>query len=123
LRVCRFSGARAREKLLDFVEQMAITVAEEAVIPDLDKPSGQDMLQETADELLSSDGTVPGFSSLRVFVAEGHAIIFHIQDAIVANRHPKDVRCQIFQSSYSAADGLAMNHPIFRPRLGRDQVK
>jgi hypothetical protein len=85
LRVCLFSGARAREKLPDCLEQLAITVAEEAVISDLDKASGQDVLQETTDEFLGSDAAVPGFSGVRVFVAKDHAIISHIQDAIVAD--------------------------------------
>jgi hypothetical protein len=102
---------------------MPITVAEEAVIPDLDKASGQNVLQETADELLSTDGAVPGFSSLRVLVAKGDVIVFHFQDTIVTDGHPKDVGGQILQSSYSAADRLAMNHPIFAPRLSGDQVK
>ena len=92
LRVCWSSGARAGEKLPDFVEQMAISVAEEAVISDLDKASGQDVLKETTDEFLGSDGAVPGFSGRRVFVAKGHVIIFHFQDAIVTDSHPKDVR-------------------------------
>ena len=121
--VCLFSGARGREKLPDFVEQLAIAVAEEAIIPDLDKASGQDVLQETTDELFGTDGAVPGFSSVRVFVAKGDLIVFHFQDAIVADGHAKDIGGQILQSGYPTADGLTMNHPIFGPRLGRDQVK
>jgi hypothetical protein len=102
---------------------MPIAVAEEAVIPDLNKAFGQNMLQETPDELFGGDSTVPGCPGVRVLVAKGHLIIFHFQDAIVTDRNPKDIGSQILQSSYSAADGLAMNHPIFLPRLGRDQIK
>jgi hypothetical protein len=40
VRVGLFSSARASEKLPDCLEQLAITVAEEAVIPDLNKATG-----------------------------------------------------------------------------------
>jgi hypothetical protein len=118
-----FSSVGVPEQPPDLVKQMAITVAEEAIIPDLDKAPGQDVLQETTDEFLGSDAAVPGFSGVRVFVAKDHTIISHIQDAVVADGHAKDIGGQILQSSYSAADGLTVNHPIFGPRLGGDQVK
>jgi hypothetical protein len=85
LRGCLFSSVGVPEQLPDLVKQIAITVAEEAVTSDLDKALGQDVLQETTDEFLGSDDVVPGFSGVRVFVAKGHAIISHIQDAIVAD--------------------------------------
>ena len=105
LRVSLFSSARAREQLPDFLEQLAIAVAEEAVIPDLDKALGQNMLQETPDELFGGDGTVPSCPGLRVLVAKGDLIVFHSQDAIVTDGHPKDIGSQILQGSYSAAYG------------------
>jgi hypothetical protein len=91
---------------------MTITVAEEAVISDLDKASGQDVLKETTDEFLGREGAVPGFSGRRVFVAKGYVIIFHFQDAIVTDRSgskepllaPRPLRTgfESFQSSGSS---------------------
>ena len=67
---------------------MAIAVAEETVIPDLNKAFGQDVLEEATDELLSSDGAVPGFSRLGVFVAKGPLVILECQDAIGNIEYP-----------------------------------
>jgi hypothetical protein len=112
LRACWCSGARAGEKLPDFVEQMTISVAEKAVISDLDKASGQDVLKETTDELLGADGAVSGFSGVRVFVAKGDLVTSHFQDTIVTDRSgskepllaPRPLRTgfESFQSSGSS---------------------
>ena len=86
LRGCLFSSVAVPEQPPDLIKQMALAVAEEAVIPDLDKAFGQDMLQETPDELSSIDGAVPGCSGARVLVAKGDLVVFHFQDAIVTDR-------------------------------------
>jgi len=121
--VCGVRGSLSFKKLPDPVEQAAMRGAEEAVISDLDKPFGQHMLQEATDELLGGDGTVPGFASVGVFVAKGDLTIGEFHNAVVADSHPQDIRRQVLQGSHPAADRLTMNHPVFAPGLGRDQVE
>ena len=48
---------------------MAIPGAEEAEISNLDETFGQNMLQETANELLGSEGANPGLTCARFSVA------------------------------------------------------
>jgi len=45
---------------------------EEAIVPDFDETLGQDMLQETANELLSGEGAKPGLICAGFGVAEGY---------------------------------------------------
>jgi hypothetical protein len=65
LRSCWFSSVGVPEQPPDVVKHMAITVAEEAVIPDLDKAFGQDVLhaKRTPDELFGTDGAGPSTPS------------------------------------------------------------
>ena len=95
----------------DPMKQVAITMAEEAVIAHLDEAFGQHVLQEATDELLGGDSTVSSFPCVGVLVAKGDLVICQFHDAIVADAYSKDVRGQIFQGCHPIADRLTMNHP------------
>ena len=71
--------------------------SEEAIVPDFHEAFGQDMLQETVDELFGVQGTTCFCAGLGGAVAKGDTIIFQFEDAVVANGDPENVRGQILQ--------------------------
>ena len=82
------------KELSDPVKQVALTMAEEAVIPDLDQAFGGHVLhaERATDELLGGDSAMPVFPGIGVFVSKGDLIIGQFQDAVVADGHPQDMR-------------------------------
>jgi hypothetical protein len=57
-------------------ELCAVARAEEAIIAHFDKPTGEDMLQETAHEFFNGQGAELGLASFGILVAKGHFAIF-----------------------------------------------
>jgi hypothetical protein len=102
---------------------VAIPGAEDAVISNLDEPSGQDMLQKTTDELLSSKGANPGLPCAGFSVAEGDLSMGQLEDTLVTDGHPKYVGSQILQGSHAIANRLTMNDPIPLPGFWGYQSK
>jgi len=62
---------------------------EQAVIANLHKAFRQYMLQETVDELFSLQCAKSFGFGLGIPIAEGHTIIFQLQDTVVADGHSK----------------------------------
>ena len=81
------------------------------------------MLKETTDELFGGEGGKSGRRGGRVFVFEGDAVVFDVEDAVVANGNTKDVRREIFEGNLAATDRLTVNHPGFGPYSGMDYGK
>jgi hypothetical protein len=50
------------------------------------------MLQETMDELMSSQGATLLRTGLGVAIAKGHAIILQLEETVVAQGDPENVR-------------------------------
>ena len=93
----------------------AIAGTEQAVIAHLNKSRRQDVLQETADELLGRDaGRLDLFSS-GVFVFESDIAVVECDEAAITERDAKDVRREIFAGGAAIADRLAINYPVFPP--------
>src|SRR5450631_2730843 len=101
---------------------LAVAVAHEAVITDALKSLGQDMDQETSDEL-------PGVERhylLSVLVAivlppEAYLAILDIDDPVVGDCHPVCVASDIFENLLSAREGwLGIDHPV--DAAGRIQI-
>jgi len=89
----------------------------------LNKALGQQVLPETTNELFSRERAQFGFVSLCVFGAKRYLASGQLEDAIVADGNPEDVRCQILQGGQSITHRLTMHHPLLLPHLGRDIFK
>ena len=81
------------------------------------------MLQKTTDELLGDEGANPGLTCAGLSVTEGDLSMGQLEDTLVTDGHPKDVRSQILQGSHAIADGLTVNDPILLPGFRRHQGK
>jgi hypothetical protein len=119
-RVCRvwnkiWSG---RETVAESGQASAQGGGEETIVTDLHEVFGQDMLQETMDELMSPQGTTFFRTGLGVAIAKGHTILFQLEQAVVAEGDAEDVRCQIFQRIQTGAHLFTVHNPILLPNLG-----
>jgi len=88
---------------------------EETIVAHLDKPTGQDMLQETADEFFSGQRAEPGLAGFGVLIAKGHLAIFQFQDAVVAYGNSENVSGEVLHGGASIADRLTVHNPILLP--------
>jgi len=78
------------------------------------------MLQEAVDELFGFQRAAAFLPRIGIPVAKRHAVILQLQDAIIANGHPEDVRGQIFQGAQAGTHVFAMHDPLLLPDLGRN---
>jgi len=102
---------------------IAVARATQAVIPDLDNVVRQDVLEEPADACLGSDGADLESPGLGVLVWEGDPAIVEAEDAVVADRHTNDVRCQGLEGLSASANRFTMHDPVLFPDRGGDKVK
>src|SRR5215211_6157404 len=72
------------------------------------------------DELFGAQGTSFFSTGLGVAIAEGHTIPCQLQDPVVANGHPENVRGQILQGVQTRADRFTVHNPLLLPDLRRD---
>jgi hypothetical protein len=75
--------------------------SEEAIVADLHEVMGQHMLQETMDELSCPQGTTLFRAGLGVGIAEGHAVRFQLEELVVTQGDPENVKRQILQSLHA----------------------
>jgi len=116
-RVCRvwneiWSG---RETVAERVQTSAQGWGEETIVTDLHKVFGQDMLQETMDELMSSEGTAFFRTGFGVAIAKRHTVILQLEEAVVAEGNPENVRCQILQGIEAGAHSFTVHDPVLLP--------
>lgn len=93
--------------------------AEETIVTDLHKALRQDMLQKTMNELLGSQGTTFFCAGLGVAIPERHTIPFQLQDPVVANGDPENVRGQILQGIQTRANRFTVYDPRLLPNVRR----
>ena len=105
------------------LERRAAVGAQEAVVADLLKAGGQDVLEEAAEELHRVQGHLPGSVRADAAIGEGHLAIVAGDDAMVADRHAEDIRGEVPQRLAAIARGLRMHHPVATPDRGVDQVQ
>jgi hypothetical protein len=111
------------KQLPGLAEPVAQTGTEEAVVADLNEALRQNMLQETANELLGSEGANPGLTCARFSVAECDLPMVQLEDTLVTDGHSKDVGSQILQGSHPITDRLTVNDPILLPGFRGNQGK
>ena len=101
-------------------QSLAQPGTEQTVIADLHKTSGENVLQEAADELPCTQGTAFFFPAFGVTISKSHLILIQFQDAVITDGHPEDVRCQVFQSALSGTHRFTVHHPVLFPEPGRN---
>ena len=69
------------------------------------------MLEEAADEFLSSEGTGDKLASFGGVIAERHLVVFQFEDALVADGNPENVGGQVLQGAQAIAHRLASLSP------------
>ena len=73
------------------------------------------MLEITPDKFHNLKGHSSPPRAFLFFVAEGDLTVFHFYDPAVSNSHLKNIRRQLLQASFTAADGLGINIPLNVP--------
>ena len=93
----------------------AVAGAGESIVSHFDKTTGEDVLQETANEFFSGQGAELGLTSFGIFVSKGHFAIFQFQDVVVADGHPEDVSGDVLHCGSPIADRFAVHDPFLLP--------
>lgn len=83
------------EKIMDDIEQMAVSGGEESVVSDLDKAFWQDVLEESADKFHGRKRSGFPFFGMRVFIPEGDLILLSSQNAVIGDGDPINIRGEI----------------------------
>ena len=81
---------------------------------------GQDMLQETMDELMSSEGATFFRTGLGVAITKGHTVILQLEQTVVAEGNTENVRCQLLQGIETGAHRFTVHDPVLLPDRGWD---
>ena len=99
-------------------------VMPEAEVADFMEPPGQDVLQESAHELLAGESAGPPAPLLAVLVAEADGLSVHGQDAAVGDGDTEGVAGQVVEDGpFAVSPHDAVDHPLLPPcRLWPDDV-
>ncbi len=100
------------------VEQMPVGWSKKPVVAHLYESIRQDVLEESANKLLGTKRAKLSQTGIGLLILESHFTVLQLQDAIVGNCHPEDVWSQITKSFLAAADGFAVQDPLFLPHGG-----
>jgi len=68
----------------------------EAIVADLHKAGGQDVLKETTDEFHGIKGHSPQAVAMGFCVSKENSIVFHLEDAGIGDSHFEDIRGEVF---------------------------
>lgn len=90
-------------------------------MPDFHEAAGKDMLKKAPDELKGIDGGVSRTVAPRFAIGKSDISPQDIDNAVVGDGHPKDVRGKIFERSFGIADRLAIDIPGDLPGFGIDE--
>src|SRR5229473_4676947 len=94
--------------------------AKQAVVPDLDEPIREHVLEEATDELCGRHTAVLDLLSGRVFIEESDVAIIQLAQAVVADSDAKDVRGEILEGLLAGAYRFGMHDPVFAPDARSD---
>jgi len=73
------------------------------------------VLEIATDKFHDLKGHSPPAGVFLLFVTEGDLTVFDADNPAVSDGHFEDIRRQVFQASFAAADGLAINISINIP--------
>jgi len=107
----------------DAIDRERAGGAEESVVADFLKAAGEQMIQETADELDGLQAHATRLTRRFVTDSEGHHAVLTAEDAAVGDGNTEDVTGQILQGTSSITDGLAVHDPGLLPDFGGDEIE
>lgn len=90
-------------------------------MPDFHEAAGKDMLKKAPDELKGIDGDVSRTVAPRFAIGKSDVSPQGIDNTVVGDGYPKDVRGKILERSFGIADRLAIDIPGDLPGLGIDE--
>ena len=96
---------------------------EEAVVADLGRALGQDVLEKSVDKLDSGKPDVSDFLGLVVTVAESNNAVVKRLQAAIGNGDAKNIAGEIVEHLVAPAGMLGVNHPTLLPDGGRNESK
>jgi hypothetical protein len=99
-------------------QEQALRGTEEAEITHLDEASGQNVLEEAVNELIGREGAELVLAGSGRAVAKGDLVVFELDQTVVADGDPEDVRSEILEGSPAIADWFAVDHPVLLPNAG-----
>jgi len=93
---------------------LAVSVAQDAIMPDLHETIREYMQEKAADKLGRIQGHQPdGIVFAAIPILESDLIFFHFDQPVVRNGHPVSVSPQIIHHGFGAGKGgLAVHHPL-----------
>jgi len=110
--------SRATQLLTNGGEAWTQARGKETVVAHFDKALGQDVLQETVDELLGREGAQGRVVGVGGAVTECNPAVFEFEDAGVGDGDAEDVRGEILERVPAIADRLAVYDPRLSPHTG-----
>jgi len=92
----------------------AVSVTQDAIMPDFHETIREDMQEKATDKLGSIQGhQLQGIVITAIPILEGDLVSFHRDQPVIGNGHPMRVSPQIVHDSFSAGKGwLAVHHPL-----------
>jgi hypothetical protein len=105
------------------LEAGTLSRTEQAIIADLLKTLGQDVLKEAMDELFDWQGSGFRMAGSRVWVAESDMGLAQLEQPVVAEGDAEDVGGQILQGRLTGVDRLAMDDPLLLPGFSGDLMR
>jgi len=103
-------------------EFCAMAIGQESEGTDANKAAGQNMQQETSQELLRGEGHHPLLISVGIiFPAEGDLVVLEGHQTVVGNGHPMGVAGKIAQHMMGTAEGwFGIDDPVL-PEQGAQE--
>ena len=103
----------------------AVAVGEQSEVADLYEAAGQNMEQETANELDSIEAhDAAAVPMSGVSPAEAHLAVFEAEQSSVGDGNPMRVAGQVLQHMLGAAErGLGVDHPLRSAQGTKQRVK
>ena len=97
----------------------ALAVGKESEVADANQPLGQNMDQESAQELLCGNGHDLLLAATRIVLpSERHSIILECDESMVGDRDAMGIAREIMQYMFGAAEGwLGVDDPVLLKKL------
>jgi len=94
-------------------------------VADANQAAGQDVKQETAQELISRDGHDLLLAAVGIISpAEGHAIIFKRHETMVGDGNAMGVAGQVVENMFGTSEGwLGVDHPVFAEEESQERAE
>ena len=101
-------------------QALVVGVGEEAEVAYLHEAFGEDVLEETVDELIGGEGAKFEQAGVGRVIAEGDLVVLELDEAAVGEGDAEDIGGQVLEGRASIANRLAVHDPVLFSRKGRD---